>query len=389
VGPLLLPRRGLVGFASGVVLATTGAIWGVEEFVLLAIFIAIAILIGLLQVLIASRSGRARCHVFVHPSATEVAVGSSLSVEMEVVAPVAGWAALRLEDPAWSWLRLQDPQAPLPPTQSGRLWAIPSAVAILPNRATDVMSYRQQLEAGHRGLFTVTGPRLWCTDSFGLFARLLARAPSTVVSVQPVPQAPDVPLDLIGAEHSQNENTSDRAPVRRGLPDSSTDLTGLRAYVPGDRLRLLHWPTLARTGELVVRDFEPLGPHRIVIVLDTRVSVLGGDGVEAVIAAGAGLASLLLDRGSSVELWTITGERIVRTVGHGGIKVALRALAALDLYERRTRRRPRGPAPAPRAATPLTTGLLSSVAFPTTVTTALGASQLGGAPRAGRLVVVG
>lgn len=54
------------------------------------------------------------------------------------------------------------------------------------------------------------------------------------------------------------------------LPTSIPGTTrGLRAYVPGDSPRHIHWPTSAKTGKLLVREFEIESSGLVYIVLDS------------------------------------------------------------------------------------------------------------------------
>jgi uncharacterized protein (DUF58 family) len=63
--------------------------------------------------------------------------------------------------------------------------------------------------------------------------------------------------------------TSERAlhgAPRRG---SGPEFLGVREYRPGDSMRHVHWPSTARTGTVMVREFEEERTRRIAIVVDT------------------------------------------------------------------------------------------------------------------------
>jgi uncharacterized protein (DUF58 family) len=47
------------------------------------------------------------------------------------------------------------------------------------------------------------------------------------------------------------------------------DYLGIREYRPGDSMRHVHWPSTARTGTVMVREFEEETTRRLAIVLDT------------------------------------------------------------------------------------------------------------------------
>ena len=147
--------------------------------------------------------------------------------------------------------------------------------------------------------------------------------------------------------------------ARRGN-DSLGDFSGIRPYVPGDRLRLLFWPALARRDELMVRDFEDSGSHRVRVVADTR-PLIGAAGCESVLATAAGLGLAALERGSLVELSTTAGEQVAVGPGPHGPLSLLRAVAnirtgATPVPVRRLwprlRRRPTATAPPPREVPP-------------------------------------
>jgi uncharacterized protein (DUF58 family) len=75
----------------------------------------------------------------------------------------------------------------------------------------------------------------------------------------------------------------------------------VRPYVPGDPARLVHWPTSARRGELVVREQEPAAVAGVAIVVDLR----GDPGrAEAAASRAAGIADATLAAGGQVVLAT-------------------------------------------------------------------------------------
>jgi uncharacterized protein (DUF58 family) len=80
------------------------------------------------------------------------------------------------------------------------------------------------------------------------------------------------------------------APLVGGAP--GTDLVrSVRPYTQGDPARLVHWPTTARTGQLVIREMEPPAPYGQAVVVDLRD--LGIDTERAAgYALGAALAVL-------------------------------------------------------------------------------------------------
>lgn len=83
---------------------------------------------------------------------------------------------------------------------------------------------------------------------------------------------------------------------RRG---EGQDFLGVREYQRGDSLRYVHWPSTARHGSLIVREFEQERRARLVVLVDTWADA--GDGETALdlccaVAATVTLAALRSDR---------------------------------------------------------------------------------------------
>ena len=136
------------------------------------------------------------------------------------------------------------------------------------------------------------------------------------------------------------------APVLQQVPDERvTAVTGaivrgggdtvraVRPYVPGDPARLVHWPTSARSGSLVVREHEPPPSVGVALLVD-----LNGAEPEVAARRAAGVGLATLNAGGMVWLGTCE-ER-----GPVGELIA----DARDLGRRLARAEP-GPLPEPPA----------------------------------------
>jgi hypothetical protein len=96
----------------------------------------------------------------------------------------------------------------------------------------------------------------------------------------------------------------------RGLAGGSThrrgmgqDYLGIREYRAGDSPRHVHWPSSARHGSLMVRDFEQERPDRLAILIDTSAEGNDREGpLDAACAVAASVALLALERGQPVDL---------------------------------------------------------------------------------------
>jgi uncharacterized protein (DUF58 family) len=93
-----------------------------------------------------------------------------------------------------------------------------------------------------------------------------------------------------------------RFPDRGAVQSNDEIVRGTRPWVPGDPLRSVHWPSVARTGTLTVRELEPPPAPRLVVSADLGE---GGPAGESVAGRAAWLAREGLRRGLAVELVTV------------------------------------------------------------------------------------
>ena len=319
-----LTTRGVVALAVAPVSALAGALLGAEELVLLSIALCLLLGAGLVQC--AYRAGRDRdvWRVGVDLAASDVEVGGLLTVRVTVGSSGRGGTApVWLEAPVRGW-------EPAGATAGRRPLPNPSlAQRVPPLEGGATVSFSSVAPTWNRGVFSLPPLRLWCVDSFGLVARVVASGPRATVTVYPAPIGVDLDEDLLRGETGAEESQSLTSAVRRGH-DSLGDFSGIRPYIPGDRLRLLYWPALALHDELMVRDFEDSGSHRVRVVADIR-RLIGPAGWESVLATAAGVGLAALDRGSMVELSTTAGERMAIEPGPHGPLALLRAVAHIEI----------------------------------------------------------
>lgn len=111
----------------------------------------------------------------------------------------------------------------------------------------------------------------------------------------------------------------------------------VRPYVVGDAAHLVHWPSSARSGELVVREMEPPVTTGLAVVVDLRQPDGRSDPVEDAASRAAGLARAVLAGG---------GRLLMLTNEEGGPVVELVG-SALDAGRRLARAVPGPPAAVP------------------------------------------
>lgn len=114
--------------------------------------------------------------------------------------------------------------------------------------------------------------------------------------------------------------------------DGSVTFHALREYVPGDDLRLVHWRSFARTGQLLVRENVDTGIAQTTILVDTRRSVHDGeDGFEAAMEVAASMAVAAAHAGYAARLVSTCGKATAAGMVGRTPTAILDALAGLDL----------------------------------------------------------
>jgi len=345
--------------------AIAGLVYGVEEFVFLAMAVGVLFAVGALSMGYRRRASRRTLRLVVRVPVAEVTAQQSAVVELTVTNtgnrrrppvlvedPSVHWA---VSHPGLSESSLAGARAhvtPRNPAPSGGWWDSSATRRDRAQRAHDrrAVSRARRLPGagpgpgamvsipvptGDRGLLTLSDLGVWCQDPFGLVASRVAWAPPAHVIVYPAAPVMAAPRPA-GAQRAGRERSS-TAGTTNAL--SGDELSGLRPYAPGDRLTRLHWPSLARSGELVVREFLEPPSGSLTLLVDLRPSAHSAASIETTISRTAAFGLDALAQGVTVELCTSTGDRLVIAPDAAGRPMLLRALALL------------GPAQAPPAVT--------------------------------------
>jgi uncharacterized protein (DUF58 family) len=276
--PILVPKAAvileLIGLALFIIARTTGAGW---DIVLLCGVIAVIITGSLLPAFVLSR-------VTVRAQApADATVGRPLRIELTVHGHAVKLRVLTFES---DWVRIDTPTT--------------GPLVVTPNR---------------RGVMTRMRVEVVTAAPLGLARwrrRILVPLP-TPVEVAPRREPTRCPI-VVGDTQTPSELAH--------LAAGGIELTrGVREYADGDPIRSVHWPATARTGAVMVREYE--GPRRpiVVIVVDLR-----GPDPELVASRAAGMADDALRAGARVELATaeVDGPRtgVVPTPLHVGRRLA-------------------------------------------------------------------
>ncbi len=149
--------------------------------------------------------------------------------------------------------------------------------------------FREELivPALRRGIIAVGPATSVRGDPLGILRR--ARASAEVTDLFVHPQTVSVPSTSAGFIRDLEGNpTSD-------IVDSDISFHAIREYAPGDSPRHIHWKSTAKTGTLMVRQYEETRRSRLALILSRRsdefgtdeefemaVSVVGSLGVRAI-----------------------------------------------------------------------------------------------------------
>lgn len=94
----------------------------------------------------------------------------------------------------------------------------------------------------------------------------------------------------------------------RDLSSDDVSFHALREYVPGDDLRYVHWKSTARTGQVMIRQFEETRRSHLVVALSTRLDDYAGeDEFELAVSLAATLGAQALRAGRTLTALTGAG----------------------------------------------------------------------------------
>ncbi len=95
--------------------------------------------------------------------------------------------------------------------------------------------------------------------------------------------------------------------LSRRLFRTGEEFYTMRQYQQGDDLRRIHWPSVARSGELMIRQDQSSQRARAIVFVDTRESAIGrthSPQFEKAISVAASVGVLLTRYGFSLQLAT-------------------------------------------------------------------------------------
>jgi uncharacterized protein (DUF58 family) len=271
--------RGVVVFAAGIGLWIGARVAGSPTLHMIAV--------GLVVLPFAAaglaRWSRQRLRIRRRLSDARVQPGQRVTVELEIE---------NLAATHTSFLLLED-QLPAALGRSARL-----VIAGLRAKGKQRVSY--SLSAQTRGRYTLGPLTVDLSDPFALTKLRVEFDEREELVVTPEVE------QLAGGPNSPFGMTSGLA-LSRHLFRTGDDFYTMRPYQEGDDLRRIHWPSVARSGELMIRQDESARRSTAVLFVDTRESAVGKIHTpcfEKVVSAAASVGVLLIRYGFSMKLAT-------------------------------------------------------------------------------------
>lgn len=161
------------------------------------------------------------------------------------------------------------------------------------------------IPAIRRGVIPVGPPTAVRTDPIGLLRR--EHEWDEVHELYVHPRTVVVPSTSAGLVRDLEGNPS------RRLVEADMSFHAIRAYAPGDSRRQIHWKSTAKTGQLMVRQFEESLRSRLAVVLSLAAAEYASDDeFELAVSAAASLSVQAVRDGRDLNV--ITGAEIPRAV---------------------------------------------------------------------------
>jgi uncharacterized protein (DUF58 family) len=193
-----------------------------------------------------------------------------------------------------------------------------------PVRAGHPVQTRYRMPTRERGLLRFGPIVMRTSDPFGVWERRVTTESHAevvvlprVVALRPIPPAPGEEPE-VGRRDLQ------------ALQATTDEVSALREFRPGDDVRRVHWPTTARVGTPVVRQYDQPWQRRVTVQLDTDASRTGGAAFERAVTVAASVVASSAADGQLVRLVTPDGTDTDFVAAGTGVDAAMDLLAMVQ-----------------------------------------------------------
>ncbi|MFN3974392.1 MAG: DUF58 domain-containing protein [Dehalococcoidia bacterium] len=295
-------RRALVGVALTAVALLFGLATGFPLFYRLAYALALVLVVGMVW----AWAGLLGLRVEVRRRTHRVQVGEPFEERITVY---NRWLLPK------GWLEVRE-RSDLPGHSGGMAITLP---------ARGFRSWRTVTAANRRGLYRLGPVEVRASDPFGLFT--FRRAFLSQETLLVYPAVVSIPFFRVLAADTPGEG-----PLRQRSLALTPHAASVRDYAYGDSLARVHWPSTARLGRLMVKEFDQGLGGDLWLLLDMHKGVQAGEGRDATDEWGATIAASVahryLDAEMSVGLLAY-GDRQVAVAPKRGSGHILRVLEEL------------------------------------------------------------
>jgi uncharacterized protein (DUF58 family) len=149
-----------------------------------------------------------------------------------------------------------------------------------------------------RGVYRVGPSRIVAADPLGFAEVSVPEGPVDQLIVYPTVEK------LSGFPTIRGQDPSMAAARPEHSQRGGEDFFTLREYQRGDDLRRIHWPSSAKTDELMIRQLETPWQSRALVLLDVRPEVYeSSDAFETAVSGAASVITHLVKSGFDADLW--------------------------------------------------------------------------------------
>jgi uncharacterized protein (DUF58 family) len=271
--------RGVLVFAAGIGLWAAGRVLGSTTLHM----VAVGLVVLPFGAAVFARWSRHRLRIRRRLSDARIQPGQRVYVELEV----------ENQSPTQTSFLLVEDRLPAALGRSARL-----VIASLHGKARQRVRY--SLTPRQRGRYTLGPLTVDLSDPFALTKLRVEfdEREDLVVApeVESLTGGPDSPFGLASG-----------LALAKHLFRTGDEFYTMRPYVEGDDLRRIHWPSVARSGDLMIRQDESSRRSTAVLFVDTRDSSVGQAHkpcFEKVVSCAASVGVLLMRYGFSLKLAT-------------------------------------------------------------------------------------
>ena len=176
-------------------------------------------------------------------------------------------------------------------------------VAKIGKEETTTATYR--VTCRPRGVYSVGPASIRAADPLGLAEMQTTAGPVDRIVVYPAIES------LTGFPIVRGQDPSMQASRPEHSQRGGEDFYTLREYQRGDDLRRVHWPSSARTDQLMIRQLETPWQARALVLLDVRASAYESAWAFERAVSGAGtVVTHLVSAGFDADLWAGDAEPI-------------------------------------------------------------------------------